>query len=281
MKYRKIALASLFILLTLVILTMSVDRHRDLAAPEKVAIEVLAPAQKAVWNSFDFFVDIGRRYFYLVETAKENARLRQEVAQLRQELILYQQDHLANQRLRALLEFKERSPLPVVAAEVVASDPSGWFKTILVDKGSADGVGRGMAVINAEGVVGRVIEVGYHHCLVILLTDRNFGVDALIQRSRERGILKGSPEGVCRLDFVIRNADVVPGDIVVTAGLAGAFPKGLILGQVKRVERRASEPGMFQTIEIQPAVDLDRLEEVLIVLKENPFFSEVGRGPAG
>jgi rod shape-determining protein MreC len=254
-----------------------VGRERDLTVPEKVTIEVLAPVQKAIWRTFVFFIDLGRRYIFLVETAEENVRLRDELAQLKQRMVLYQQDHLANQRLRGLLDFKERSELTMIAAEVVASDPLGWFKTVMVDKGSSDGVGRGMAVVDADGVVGRTIEVSYGHCLVLLLNDRSSGVDALVLRSRDRGILKGSPEGVCRLDFVIRNVEVFPGDTIVTSGLAGVFPKGLILGRVSQIRQNPGKGGMFQSIEVEPAVDFDRLEEVLIILKENPFIAE-GQG---
>lgn len=273
-RYRSLTLAGLFVLITLVILTLSVGRERELSAPEKVVLEILAPAQKAMVRFVVFFIDLGRRYVFLAETAKENLHLQAELARVKQEMVLYQQAYLANKRLRYLLEFKEHSELPMVAAEVVAFDPSGWFKTIMVDKGSADGVGPGMAVVNADGVVGRTIEVSYHHSLVLLLIDRSSGVDALVQRSRDRGILKGGVEGVCRLEFVVRNADVMTGDMVVTSGLAGAFPKGLILGQVSRIETKPGGQGMFQVIEVAPAVDFDRLEEVLIILKENPFLRE-------
>lgn len=280
-RYRSLTLAGLLVLITLVILTLSVGRERELTAPEKLVLEILAPAQKAVVKFVGVFIETGRRYVFLAETAQENIRLRAELARVKQEMVLYQQAYLANKRLRYLLEFKERSELPMIAAEVIAFDPSGWFKTIMVDKGSAEGVGRGMAVANADGVIGRIIEVSYHHSLILLLIDRSSGVDALVQRSRDRGILKGGVEGVCRLEFVVRNADVVAGDMIVTSGLAGAFPKGLILGQVSRIEMEQGGQGMFQVIEVAPAVDFDRLEEVLIVLKENPFLSEFAGEPDG
>jgi len=280
-RYRSLTLAGLLVLITLVILTLSVGRERELTAPEKLVLEILAPAQKAVVRFVGVFIETGRRYVFLAETAQENLRLRTELARVKQEMVLYQQAYLANKRLRYLLEFKERSELPTVAAEVIAFDPSGWFKTIMVDKGSAEGVGRGMAVANADGVIGRIIEVSYHHSLILLLIDRSSGVDALVLRSRDRGILKGGVGGVCRLEFVVRNADVIAGDMIVTSGLAGTFPKGLILGQVSRIEMEPGGQGMFQAIEVAPAVDFDRLEEVLIVIQENPFLSEFAGEPDG
>jgi len=272
-----VTLALLLLLLTLVILTLSVGRERRLTRVEKAVIYVLAPAQKVVMRAVDSVSGLVHRYFFLIDTAEENARLRAELSRLNQELVLYRESHLANRRLRRMLEFKEGQTLSLVAAEVIALDPSGWFKTILVDKGSQDGITAGMAVVNADGVIGRIIDVSYRHSKVLLLIDRSSAVDALIQRSRAKGILKGSPEGVCRLEFVIRNADVQEGDTVITSGLAGAFPKGLLLGRVGQVERAAGSDGLFQKIVVEPAVDFERLEEVLIALRPNPFLSEKSR----
>ncbi len=277
-RYRTVTLACLLVLLSLVLLTLSAGRERDLSSPEKVALEILAPVQKVVMGAVDAVADIGRRYLFLIETAEENARLRSDLSKLRQEMVLYQEAHLANQRLRKLLGFKERTDLPLAAAEVVGLDPSGWFNTVILDKGESDGVLRGMAVVNADGVVGRIVEVGYHYSKVLLIIDRNSAVDALIQRSRARGILSGGPDGRCRLEFVLRNADVKEGDLVITSGLTGAFPKGMILGRVASLERDDDGQGMFQRVNVQPAVDFDRLEEVLVVLKPNTLFSELSGG---
>ena len=130
-----------------------------------------------------------------------------------------------------------------------------------------------MAVVTSEGVVGRTVEVGPNHSKVLLLIDRTSSIDALIQRSRARGILKGSPSGRCLLEFVIRNADVKKGDLVISSGLAGAFPKGFLLGVVTEVVIASEGQGMFQTIEVSPSVDLDRLEEVLLILTPNPLLA--------
>ena len=280
-RYRALTLACLLFLLTLVILTLSVRGEGELSTPGRIVIEILGPLQKGVMAVVGGVDGLAKRYVFLVETAEENLHLRQEVTELRQKLVLYEESHLANQRLRRLLEFKEHSLLPLLAAEVVALDSSDWFKTVLLDKGSRDGVSRGMAVVNDQGVVGRVIEVSYNHCRVLLLIDRNSGIDALIQRSRTRGILKGSPLGPCRLEFVIHNADVQLGDMIITSGLAGVFPKGMILGRVSRIKGSNGGEGMFQTIEVTPAVDFDRLEEAFIILKASPLLSGEENEPKG
>ena len=280
-RYKTLTLACLLVLASLVVLAVSVDRPRDLSVPEKVAIEILAPFQRGIMGMVHWVSDLGRRYITLIETAEENVQLREELTQLRNRMVLYEEAHLANQRLRRILEFKERSPLPQTAAEVVGFDPSGWFRTILVDQGSTNGVTPGMAVVTAEGIVGRTIEVGYNHSKVLLMTDRASAIDALIQRTRARGIVKGSPDGKCSLEFVIRNAGVQEGDTVITSGLANTYPKGLILGWVSSVEPATEGRGMFQKIQITPAVDFDLLEEVLLILKPNPYLTEAGRAPGG
>ncbi len=272
-RYRTLTFALLLFLASLVILAVSIDRSRNLTKPEKYVIELLSPVQKGILNIINWFGDIGRKYILLTETSEENIRLRRELTDLKSRLALFQESHLANQRLRRILEFKERSDLKLTAAEVVSLDPSGWFRTIIVDKGSNHGVTPGMAVVTSEGVVGRTVEVGLNYSKVLLLIDRSSSVDALIQRSRARGILKGSPSGRCLLEFVIRNADVKKGDLVISSGQAGVFPKGFILGEVTEVELAAEGQGMFQTIEVAPSVNFDRLEEVLLVLTPNPFLN--------
>ena len=271
-RYRTLTLALLLVLASLVILAVSMDRSRQLTPPERFAVEILSPIQKGILNVINGIGDVGRRYIFLTETAEENIRLRSELSDLKSKMVLFQESHLANQRLRLLLEFKEQSSLNMTAAEVVSLDPSGWFRTVIVDKGTSHGVTPGMAVVTSDGIVGRTVEVGPNHSKVLLLVDRTSSIDALIQRSRARGILKGSPSGKCLLEFVIRNADVKEGDQVITSGLASAFPKGMVLGEVTKVELAAEGQGMFQTIEVSPSVDLDRLEEVLLVLTPNPFL---------
>ncbi len=271
-RYRTLTLALLLVLASLVILAVSIDKSRQLTPPERLAIEIFSPVQKGILSVINGIGDIGRKYIFLTETSEENTRLRGELTDLKSKMVLFQESHLANQRLRRLLEFKEQSTLNMTAAEVVSLDPSGWFMTIIVDKGTDHGVTQGMAAVTSEGIVGRTVEVGPSHSKVLLLTDRTSSIDALIQRSRARGILKGSPSGKCLLEFVIRNADVKVGDLVITSGLAAAFPKGFLLGDVTKVELAAEGQGMFQTIEVAPSVDLDRLEEVLLVLTPNPFL---------
>jgi rod shape-determining protein MreC len=129
-----------------------------------------------------------------------------------------------------------------------------------------------MAVVSAAGVVGRLIGVTSHYAKVLLILDRNSSVDALVQRSRSRGILVGLGDGRCSLRYVQRNDDVQVGDQVITSGMGGVFPKGILLGQVEKVQR--GDAGLFQTVDVTPVVDFSRLEEVLVVLRSAPEYPE-------
>jgi rod shape-determining protein MreC len=157
---------------------------------------------------------------------------------------------------------------------VIGKDPSAWFKTIIVDKGSSDGLERGLPVVIAQGIAGQIIEISAHYSKVMLIIDRNSAVDALVQRSRARGVIKGTSEDQCGFEYVLQKHDVQIGDTVVASGLDGVYPKGLRIGWVSDVVKR--EPEIFLDITVTPFIDFEKLEEVLIVLapQKHEFASE-------
>jgi len=170
---------------------------------------------------------------------------------------------LENQRLRKLLDLQKKMDEPVIAAVVIGKDPSPWFQTILVNKGIHQGVSKGMPVVTTDGVVGLVIDAVRNYAKVMLITDPNSAVDAVIQNSRVRGIIKGGTSGYCVFDFVLRKYDIAVSEVVVTSGMDGVFPKGLPVGSVSKIVKDKS--GIFQEVTVKPFVDFERLEEVLIV----------------
>jgi rod shape-determining protein MreC len=235
---------------------------------ESLVVTIVSPVQKVVRGVIGGVGGVWRGYFHLVGLERENEALKRELQELKLQMNKYREADLANKRLRALLNFKTSIPTPLLAAEVVAFDPSGWFQTILIDKGENDGVIRDMAVVSADGLVGRVIGVSGRHAKVLLILDGNSAVDALIQRSRARGILVGLGRNRCLLNYVQRNEDVQVGDPVISSGMGGVFPKGILLGKVQEVVRGNS--GLFQTVEVEPAVDFSGLEEVMVVVQPPP-----------
>ncbi|MGD2038539.1 MAG: rod shape-determining protein MreC [Desulfobacterales bacterium] len=240
----------------------------------RVGISFVAPFQEIVTGSLRFTRRIWKNYFSLVSVAHENEILRKSFNQLVEKNNEWHEIELANSRLRNLLNFKEAPTRRVVAAEVIAKDPSGWFKTVIIDKGSLDGLQKGLPVVLPTGIAGQVIEVAGRYAKVMLIIDRNSAVDALVQRSRARGIIKGESADQCRFEFVLRKHDVQIGDTVIASGLDGVYPKGLRIGRVSDLIQSSSD--IFYEITVTPFVDYEKLEEVLVILhpKTQAFASQ-------
>ena len=265
---RKLIIPILIFLLAFSLISANLHSRENMSFFESLVVGISAPVQKVVWGIIGGVGSVWRGYFYLVGLEKENKDLKRELQELKLQMNRYREADLANERLRALLNFKKSIATPLLPAQLVAFDPSGWFQTILIDKGRNDGVVLDMAVVSAEGLVGRVIGVGNHHAKVLLILDGNSAVDAYIQRSRARGVLVGLGRELCLLKYVQRNEDVQVGDKVISSGMGGVFPKGLLVGTVQEVVRASS--GLFQRVEVEPAVNFSRLEEVLVVIQPPP-----------
>ena len=193
----------------------------------------------------------------------EYLNARKESDGLRRRLVSMEELTQENNRLEQLLSFKRKALFTSVAANVIVRDPSNWSSSVMIDKGSGDGIAVGMPVVNALGVVGKVAEVSRGQSKVVLLADPSFSVAALVQRSRDVGLVSGSLRGICRMRYLADTADVKVGDVVVTSKFSSSFPEGLILGQVLEVS-----PGdEFPQPEclVKPAVNFSQLEEVLVV----------------
>ena len=262
---KMVIIVGLIALVTISILSLSVSSREPypVYGPGRIAISLVAPFQKMLVGTSRFFRDIWEQYFFLISVVDENDALRRQLREARARNHRYRETQLANERLQRLLGLEEELPRQMIAARVVGKDPSPWFQTIMVDKGTDDGVQRGQPVINPEGIVGLVIDATAHYAKVMLITDPNSAVDAIIQENRARGIVKGGTSGYCVLNFVLRKHEVVEGQVVVSSGMDGVFPKGLPIGAVAVIVKE--EAGIFQDVNIEPYVDFERLEEILIV----------------
>lgn len=255
----------IFIVLSLILLSLSIGKGQEWNPTERLVAEVAAPFQKLFMGTISITRNIWRNYFFLVETRQENLLLKKEIDLLKIENSKYQELLLANQRLQKLLNFRENTDEPVLPARVIGWDSSGLFKSIIIDKGEKDGLRINMPVVNSEGAVGRVVSVSSNYAQVLLITDQNSAVDGLVQRSRGRGMVKGMGSGECYFDYVIKTCDIKEGDTIVTSGLGRIFPKGLYLGKVKEIDDSPNK--LFKDVRVTPAVDFSKLEEVLIVLR--------------
>ena len=251
------------IIVNFIVLSVTDSRYPSFGSG-RIAISFIAPFQEAATDSIRFAKSVWSHYFFLVSAAKENDNLKKSLNRAIEKNNRFSEIELSNPRLRSLLNFKKTMTGRVLAAEVVGQDPSPWFKTIIIDKGSVDGVKKGLPVVVPEGIAGQITDVSLHHSRVLLIIDRNSAVDALVQKTRARGIIKGESAGTCLFDYVLRKHDISIGDTVISSGLDGVFPKGLRIGQVSSVVRRNS--GIFQEVTVMPDVDFEKLEEVLVLM---------------
>ena len=253
------------VLITVNVILLSItSKSRSTLGIGHVGLSFVAPFQEIVSRSVRFARGVWKHYFLLVSVAQENEILKKMLNESIGNNNQWHEIELANTRLRNLLNFQKTPNNQVLAAEVIGKDPSGWFKTVIIDKGKAEGLQKGLPVVLPQGVVGQVIEVSSHYSKVMLIIDRNSAVDALVQRSRARGIIKGSSADQCRFEFVLRKHDVQIGDTVIASGLDGVYPKGLLIGRVSDLGGRKSD--IFYDIAVAPFVDYETLEEVLVIL---------------
>ena len=265
-KYHTTVVAAVLLIISLAVISYSASRLSETGFLRKMVLEVAAPFEDVINVSLKGLRDSWKRYIFLVGMEDENRRLRRENAVLSEQLNHYREGYLEGMRLQKLLDLKRNLTNRVVAARVVDRSRASLFKTILIDKGTADGMRVGFPVLSEKGVVGRIIETAWHASQVLLLIDGNSNIDGLIQRSRAQGILQGAGSAGCNLKYISRVEEVLPGDVVLSSGLAGVFPKGLLLGVVTKVSQKGE--GLFQKIDVAPAVDFGKLEEVLALIPD-------------
>jgi rod shape-determining protein MreC len=265
-RYQSIVVAAILLIVSLTILSYSAVRLSETGFLRKMVLEIAAPIEDAINISLKSLLDAWKRYLFLVGLEEENRQLRREKALLSEQLNRYREGYLEAIRLRKLLAIKNGFPYRTVAARVIDSNRTSLFKTLLINKGTADGLRVGLAVLSDQGAVGRIIETSWHASRVLLMIDENSNIDALIQRSRAQGILQGAGAAGGNLKYISRTEEVLPGDVVISSGLAGVFPKGMLLGVVTGVSRK--EGGLFQKIDVAPAVDFGKLDEVMAVITE-------------
>lgn len=255
----------LFALISIVLLSISAKHPHRYTTVDRVVMAGIVPFQEGVSRTMHFCARMWHHYFYLVSVREEYDRLKGMLAKAEMEKSRSLESELACRRLRKLLEMKSELPYRMVPASVVGLDPSGWFKTVFINRGTEDGISKGMAVITSDGIVGRVIGASGRYAKVLLIIDRSSAVDALVQRTRSRGIIEGVTSESCRFKYVVRKADIKIEDTVISSGLDGLFPKGLRVGAISEISRPSS--GLFQEVKVRPFVDFTRLEEVLVVLE--------------
>jgi rod shape-determining protein MreC len=247
-----------------ILISTQVSTERGVPMLESVVFGVFSQVQRASNSVTEDVRHWWQDYFALQQVRAENTQLKQELAEVR--VRLQEERGLAqqSQTLQTLLNLKSNITLSTTASSVIAGGASPEFRTITIDKGTGDQLRPDMAVIAPAGVVGRVILPGRQASKVQLLIDRNAAAGAIVERTRAQGVVIGTgADRQLRMDYVAGSADVKAGDMVVTSGIDGIYPKGFVIGQIESVRRGAGE---FSAIVIRPAVDFSALEAVLVVL---------------
>jgi rod shape-determining protein MreC len=238
-------------------------QRRPLMIIEQPLLLIESWIQRAIGGIRTAAGDWTDRYVELWSLGDENRRLRDEVARLEQEVTQLQEQLGAAGRRDDLAAFGMTFTDRAMVADVIGRDPTNWYQSVVINRGQRDGVKVDMGVAAQDGVVGRVIKVMPKTAVVLLVSDRNSVVPGLIQRGRDEGLIEGAGGKRLRMKYVSTLASVQVGDLVITSGLAGTFPKELRIGTVSAIERMPD--AISQELMLSPAVDLDRLEEVLVL----------------
>ncbi len=262
-RWKPIALLLCLILLALLLTTFKIRVAPQTSLFEQVALSVVMPLQQMIAHLAHQVGGVWEGYVRLVHVRQENGRLQHHIAVLQGQLTHYQEAYAQQQRLRELLGFRTLAYPQAVPAEVISIDPSPWAEVVTLNKGTRHNVRKDLAVATHQGLVGRTIELAPYYTTVLLVTDRRSAVDALIQRTRARGIVVGKSRRLCELRYVDLHADIQVGDTVIASGLGAVYPKGLLIGTVAAIHPQPQ--GLFHEVEVQPAVDLAKLEEVLVL----------------
>jgi rod shape-determining protein MreC len=273
---RVILTGGALIILSLYMMTAGV-RHGDrIAAPARGMLEVLRPMQSGTADLGEGIRSLYHNYLDLVHVREENQHLIAELARVKAEQARMAELEAENRHLSELLELRDVLGVDAIAANVIGSDATGLSHTLILGQGSASGLHPGMAVLANEGIVGRVIATSPHASRVLLIDDHNSALDGFDQRSRARGIVAGVVDDGIIMKYVDRSQDIKTGDIIVSSGLDGIFPRGLLVGSVGRVYREG--PGLFLNVQLTPAVNFRSLEQVLVVRQQVPQMLSDSKG---
>jgi rod shape-determining protein MreC len=249
------------------LISAQVNSRSGVPVIESVTFGVFSEVQRGLSGGFLGIRRVWTDYVALRHVKVENEALKRDLAAA--QVAVQEQRALADRTrgLEQLLDLRAHLALKTVAAEIIGAAATPDFRTLTIDRGTRDGIRGDMAVIAPAGVVGRLVVPSLRSAKVQLLVDRNAAAGAIIERTRAQGVVVGGGDDRLRLEYVSEVFDVIAGDVVVTSGIDGIYPKGFMIGRVETVEKSGSA---YKRITIKPAVDFSSLEDVLVVLTPTP-----------
>ncbi len=276
-RYRNLIILVGVLFLQVLGLAMQVKRSYNEAQDTRLirvwAVGAIAPFERGLVWIQSSTASVWHNYIYLRGVRAENRQLKEQIEQMRLDQVRLSEDAAQARRLQNLLAFKEQFIAKTVAAQVIGSSGSDTSRIVYIDKGENAGIKRDMAVITAEGIVGKVLLVYPSVSQVLLISDQSSGVGAILEKTRLQGVLRGTTNGEVALEKVMSDEQVPVGETVLTSGGDQIFPKGLPIGTVAKVEKGKD---LFLNIKIKPAASLSKLEEVLVLVEkqERPAAAE-------
>ena len=245
---------------------------KDVSAFEGFLIEAFAPIQRGTVSAKEKVANMFDHYVMIVNTSKDNARLRKTVDELENKIFEFQEVKKENERLKQLLQFGKEIPREKVLAQIVSWDASNEFKVLRINKGSSDGLKKMSPVITMNGLVGYVYRLTPHYADILTILDQNNRVDSIVARTRSHGVVEGISEFKCRLKYLNRTEKVEVGDEVITAGLGNIYPKGIKVGKITKIDKE--NYGITQSIVVTPSVNFHKLEEVVVLIEKDGVEGE-------
>jgi rod shape-determining protein MreC len=256
------------------LISAQVNSKQGVPVLESVTFGIFSEVQRALSGAVSGVRGVWNGYVGLRNARTENEQLKRQLSEM--QIALQEQRALADRSrgLTKLLEMREQLSLKTTGADIIGAAATPDFRTVTIDKGSTSGLKTDMAVIAPSGVVGRIVVPSARSAKVQLLIDRNAAAGALVERSRAQGVVVGSGDDRLQMDYVSEVSDIVVGDVVVSSGIDGIYPKGVVIGHVESIEKSG---GAYRRIVVKPSVDFRSLEEVLVVLTP-PAASDTGQG---
>ncbi|MGE4232713.1 MAG: rod shape-determining protein MreC [Bacteriovoracia bacterium] len=267
-EYRFYVTIAAFVLIPIFALNTSNKAPADFNVLDKAVVFITAPLQNLITLTIDKTAQLFQNYVFLINVRKDLNQVMEENRKLSNIIHNYKEMEAENKRLHALLQFQYQVEGKKITAQVVAKDVSSEFRSIRINKGSSSGIEKGMAVVTHEGIVGRILRTTESYSDILTILDNLSSVDAVVQRTRARGVIEGATDFTCILKYLLRTDDVQDNDTIIASGLDAVFPKGLNIGTVTKVKKKSY--GISQDVEVRPSVDFSKLEEVLVVLRQDP-----------
>lgn len=263
-EYRFYITLFLFLLIPVIAIDTSTRAPRDFRIYDRMIVALTSPVQAGISWLLEQTTATFENYIYLWHTHRDNLALQEENRKLLNTIANLRETQQENLRLRKLLNFDEKFKLQSAVARVISKDVTNEFRSVRINRGESSGIKKNMAVVTEEGIVGRILRTTQNTSDVVTLLDPLSAVDVIDERSRARGIIEGLTEDLCQLKYTVRTDDIVLGDLLVSSGLGGIFPKGIVVGTVAKVYKKPF--GISQDVEVQPSVNFSKLEEVLVIL---------------